>query len=85
MEDDVQNRPPGPSPRQHFVILNFPFCEVRKMMTFGRLLLGAGGRGWGLPKLKILQILTKDSTRHAPPEGGAANLKASPLPPAPET
>ena len=54
-------------------------------MDFGRLWAGAGGRGWGLLEAEILQILTKDPTRHAPPEGGAANLKASSLPPAPET
>ena len=44
------------------------------MMDFGRLWAGAGGRGGGLLKLQILQILTKDPTRHAPLEGGAANI-----------
>ena len=37
----------------------------------------------GLPEASDSENLETDSTRPAPPEGGAANLKASPLPPAP--
>ena len=50
--------------------------------TLGALLGGAGGRGGGLPEAEILKILKTCPARPAPPEGGAANLKASPLPPA---
>ena len=49
------------------------------MFTFGELWAGAGGRGRGLPERSDSEILTNDSTRPAPPEGGAANiLRASP-------
>ena len=68
------NGPPRPSIRLHFMILCLPFCEVRKMIDFWRLWAGAGGRGRGLPKLQILQILETGPTRPAPPEGGAANI-----------
>ena len=45
---------------------------------------GAGGRGGSPGSLQILKNQTiVCSARPAPPEGGAANLKASPLPPAP--
>ena len=44
---------------------------------------GAGGRGGSPGSLQILKNQTiVYSARPAPPEGGAANLKASPLPPA---
>ena len=45
------------------------------MIDFGTLWGGAGGRGWGLPEAEILKILKTCPTRHAPPEGGAANIK----------
>ena len=46
--------------------------------------MGRGRRqGRGLPEASESENLETDSTRPAPPEGGAANLKASPLPPAP--
>ena len=46
--------------------------------------MGRGRRqGRGLPEASESENLKTDSTRPAPPEGGAANLKASPLPPAP--
>ena len=45
---------------------------------------GAGGRGGSPGSFQILKNQTiVYSARPAPPEGGAANLKASPLPPAP--
>ena len=62
----------------------FPlFCEVRKLIDFGRHWAGAGGGGRGLPEHSDSEILTNDSARPAPPEGGAANEGLRPLLPAP--
>ena len=44
-------------------------------MDLGELWAGAGGRGRGLPEPSDPEILTRDSARPAPPEGGAANVK----------
>jgi len=55
-------------------------------LIFGMLLGGAGGRGW-VPVASESENLQKSLSPylHTPgsPCGGAANLKASPLPPAP--
>ena len=47
--------------------------EVKKVIDFGALWAGAGGRGRG-SSASDSEILTKDSARPAPPEGGAANI-----------
>ena len=46
-------------------------------------LAGAGGRGEACLNMQILQNGASIQSRPAPPCGGAANLLASPLPPAP--
>ena len=40
----------------------------------GKVWVGAGGRGGGLPEASDSEILTNCSARPAPPEGGAANI-----------
>ena len=57
------------------MILPRLFCAVTNRADFGALWAGAGGRGGGVPKASDSEILTKDSARPAPPEGGAANTK----------
>ena len=47
----------------------FVFFRGQKQHYFGALWAGAGGGGRGSSKLQILQILTKDSARPAPPWG----------------
>ena len=44
---------------------------------------GAGGRGWARGALKILQDLQQVFSTPGSPYGGAADLKATALPPAP--
>ena len=61
------------------------FFEVRKMIDFGALWAGAGGGGRGSSKLQILQTLTKDLARPAPPWGVRRITEGlRPLPPAPK-
>ena len=58
--------------------------RYEQIICFFSLWGGAGGRGGSPGSLQILKNQTiVCSARPAPPEGGAANLKASPLPPAP--
>ena len=57
--------------------------EMHFWSIFGRLLGGAGGRGEACGSLQILQAGAPDFITPCSPFGGAANLKASPLPPAP--
>jgi len=47
----------------------FRFFRGQKNIDFGALWAGAGGGGRGSSKLQILQILTKDLARPAPPSG----------------
>ena len=49
--------------------------EARKLMTFGRLLGGAGGRGHACLAMQILQNMPMDFITPCSPFGGAANLK----------
>ena len=65
---------PRPPIGAHSLIFFRVFCEVRKLIDLGKLWAGAGGRGRGLPEPSDSEILTKDSTRPAPPEGDAANI-----------
>ena len=50
---------PRPPIGAHSLIFFRLFCEVRKVITFGELWAGAGGRGRGLPELSDSEILTK--------------------------
>ena len=53
------------------------------MMTFGRLLGGAGGRGRAPLNMHLMQILHLNPARPAPPAGVRRILRLPPLPPAP--
>ena len=65
---------PRPPIGAQFLIFVLIFSEVEKVITFGELWAGDGGRGRGLPEPSDSEMLTNDSARPAPPEGGAANI-----------
>ena len=56
---------------------------AHKFMSVGRLLGGASGRETACRAVHILGIMVRNLLTPGSPDGGAAYLKASPLPPAP--